>query len=230
MEQDELQLENLQKSRDNSFLAKLRKFNFDELLFKYRWPLTFLLIGVILVGFGVFFAKDNNYANSPKVEVLESATEAQGITSEIVVEVSGAVESPGVYKFVTGARIEDVLIAAEGVSADADREWMEKFLNRAAKITDGQKIFIPRAGESAENGTGLRPIGTSGPEGGVVGISTININAASQKELESLWGIGPVYAQNIIEHRPYSSVDELLTRKIIKTNVYERNKDKLSVY
>ena len=58
----------------------------------------------------------------------------------------------------------------------------------------------------------------------------ININTASQKELESLWGIGPVYAQNIIEHRPYSKVDELIEKKILKTNVYDRNKDTLTVY
>ena len=58
----------------------------------------------------------------------------------------------------------------------------------------------------------------------------ININTASQKELESLWGIGPVYAQNIIEHRPYSSLEELLTKKIIKKNVHERNKEYLTIY
>jgi len=58
----------------------------------------------------------------------------------------------------------------------------------------------------------------------------ININTASQNQLESLWGIGPVTAQNIIEQRPYSTVEELLNKKILKTNVYETNKDKLSVY
>ena len=213
----------------DSKIKQFKKFNLDEFIFKYRWPLTFLLIGAILVGFGVFFAKDNNYANSTKVEVLESATEAQGITSEIVVEVSGAVESPGVYKFVTGARIEDALIAAEGVSADADREWMEKYLNRAAKISDGQKIYVPREGEDPKSSAANGDSSVSGT-GGVVGATAININTATNSELESLWGIGPVYAQNIIEHRPYSSVEELLTRKIIKTNVYERNKDKLTVY
>lgn len=58
----------------------------------------------------------------------------------------------------------------------------------------------------------------------------VNVNTATQKELEALWGIGPVTAQNIIEQRPYSTVEELLNKKILKTNVYETNKDKLSVY
>lgn len=211
------------------FSSRLRNFNFDEFLFKYRWSLTLLLIGAILVGFGVIFAKGGANLSSTKVEVLESATETQDIGSEIVVEVSGAVESPGVYKFSLESRVEDVLIAAGGVSVDADRGWMEKFLNRAAKISDGQKIYIPREGEEVKSTTS-----NGNPDedatGGVAGDGLININTASQKELESLWGIGPVYAQNIIEQRPYSSIEELLTRKILKRNVYERNKDRLTVY
>ncbi|MFV1917001.1 MAG: helix-hairpin-helix domain-containing protein [Patescibacteria group bacterium] len=209
---------------------KKKEFNFDEFIYKYRWTASLLLLGVILLGFGAFFAKESNNLSSTTVEVLDASSERKETIAEVVVEVSGAVESPGVYKLPSNARIEDALIAAGGVSVDSDREWMEKFLNRAAKIIDGQKIYIPRINEIAENGTGLRSGRTSGPERGVVGENAININTATQNELESLWGIGPVYAQNIIEQRPYSSVKELLTRKIIKSNVYERNKDKLTVY
>jgi competence protein ComEA len=142
------------------------------------------------------------------------------------------VEKPGVYKFTSGARVEEVLIVAGGISGDADRERMGKALNRAAKVTDGQKIHIPRVGESAdvagvEDFDGCQGETTdegSGPN------YLININTARPKELESMWGIGPVTAQNITEQRPYSSVEELLTKKIIKSNVYEKNKDKLTVY
>lgn len=58
----------------------------------------------------------------------------------------------------------------------------------------------------------------------------ININTASQSELESLRGIGPVTGKNIIDHRPYSDVSELLSRGVLKKNVYEDNKDKMTVY
>ncbi|EKD47123.1 MAG: helix-hairpin-helix DNA-binding motif-containing protein, partial [uncultured bacterium] len=66
----------------------------------------------------------------------------------------------------------------------------------------------------------------------IFGVDTklININAASQSELETLWGIGPVTAQNIIEQRPYSSVEELLSKKIIKQNVYDKIKDQIAVW
>ena len=200
-----------------------------EILYKFRFQILFVLLGLLLVGVGLFSSKKAGWLDSSsKVEVLESSTEGQDGIGGVVVEVAGAVENPGVYQLSEGARIEDALIAAGGISADADREWMEKILNRAAKITDGQKIYIKHIGEESANILGV----SSGSGGGLPANSegVININTASQKELESLWGIGPVTAQNIIEHRPYSSVEELLQKKILKTNVYETNKDRLSVY
>lgn len=226
METDDLLLS---KEKQPS-LEKLKKFNFDEFIYKYRWPLTFFLIGAILVGLGVFFAKDSAQIAGNKVEVLESATEGDDTASKLVVEVAGSVETPGVYKLAIGARIEEALIAAGGVSENADRVWMEKFLNRAAKIIDGQKIYIPREGEDPKSGQTNTEDSSVLGSGGVVESGLININTATQKELESLWGIGPVYAQNIIEQRPYSSVEELLTKKVIRKNIYEKNKDTLTVY
>ena len=206
----------------------LPNINWNELFFKYRFQILFFLVGAILIGLGFLLAKDSRIT-SPKIEVLESTTERPGESLEVVVEVVGAVEKPGVYKLTKGVRIEDALISAGGISADADRLWMERSLNRAAKLIDGQKIYIPRkdeqiSGVSTSNLGGYQTISSS------QGSGLVNVNAASQKELESLWGIGPVTAQNIIEQRPYSSVEELLTKKILKSNVYERNKDKLSVY
>lgn len=210
-------------------------FNIDweELLLKYRYQILLFLVGAILIGLGVFLFKNKDSLYSSSVEVLESSSDNEDINSgEVVIEVSGAVETPGVYRLSTNARVEDALIAAGGISADADRDWMEKTLNRAAKIIDGQKIYIPRineqiSGASASNMGGYQSASSTG---GSDYSKTVNINIASQKELESLWGIGPVTAQNIVEQRPYSSVEELLNKKILKTNVYETNKDKLSVY
>ncbi len=209
------------------------KIDWEDLLLKYRYQVLLVLVGAILIGFGVFLFKNKDSIYSSSVEVLESSSDIEGISSgEVVIEVSGAVETPGVYRLSTNARVEDALIAAGGISADADRNWMDKTLNRAAKISDGQKIYIPKideqiSGVSANNVAGYQS--TSSVGGGDF-TKTVNVNTASQKELESLWGIGPVTAQIVIEQRPYSSVEELLNKKILKTNVYETNKDKLSVY
>jgi competence protein ComEA len=210
-------------------------FNIDweELLLKYRYQILLVLIGAILIGLGVFLFKNKDSLYSSSVEVLESSTDIEGIGSgEVVIEVAGAVETPGVYKLFVNARIEDALIAAGGISADADRDWMEKTLNRAAKIIDGQKIYIPRVDEQISGGSASNVAGyqNTSSVGGSDFSRTVNVYTASQRELESLWGIGPVTAQNIIEQRPYSSVEDLLNKKILKTNVYETNKDKLSVY
>ena len=157
----------------------------------------------------------------------------------LVVEISGAVEKPGVYKLENGSRVEDVIIAAGGISINAERIWMEKYLNRAAKIVDGQKLYIPKInetnvnssqqtlGESAKNVEGYQTVSS---DFSAQKSDLININTASLKELDSLWGIGPVYAQNIVEQRPYSNIEELLSRKIIKQNVFERIKDEITVY
>jgi len=58
----------------------------------------------------------------------------------------------------------------------------------------------------------------------------ININTASEAELDMLWGIGPATAQKVISGRPYQKTEDLLNKKIVKTNVWEEIKDKISVY
>jgi competence protein ComEA len=227
---DELRLEQLEKDGEKP------KFNFEEFLDKYKLQLILLLLGILFVGLGALLFKDGLFGGSNKIEVLEVNSDGDGVNQEIVVEIAGAVEKPGVYKFEKGDRVEDLLIAGGGVSGDADREWMEKFINRAAKLIDGQKLYIPSTDEVTSPSPDWQSNNTSanfsGASDAVLGSveNMINVNTATPKELESLWGIGPVTAQNIIEHRPYSTVEELLTKKILKTNVYERNKKILTVY
>lgn len=196
----------------------------EEILFKYRWYLLAGILGFLLILFGIvassrqlpFFAQD-------KIEIL--GEESGG--GEIVVEVGGAIEKPGVYKMSAGGRVDEVLIAAGGLSAQADREWVNRTLNRAAKLTDGQKIFIPDKNQISQPKAGpaltenVKSEQTSG---------LVNVNTASQAELEALPGIGPVTAGKIIGGRPYSDVGELLSRKILPKKVFEENKEKLSVW
>jgi len=202
----------------------------ETFFFKYRFLLFILLGGVVLIGVGLLL--NNANLSGTKVEVLEATTEAQNTPFEIVVEIAGEVEKPGVYKLPKDSRIEDLLVSAGGVSSSADRDWMEKTLNRAAKLSDGQKIYIPKVGEqsgatSAKNTSEYQTVSPdfSAQEGGLV-----NINTASLKDLDTLPGIGPVYGQNIIEHRPYSNVGELLSKAVLKPSVYEKIKDLVTAY
>jgi len=194
--------------------------------------ILFFLLGLVLIGFGIFFYKNGGLSSGDKVEVLNSSTEGGNDSLEIVVEIAGAVEKPGVYKLPNDSRIDDLLIISGGVSVNADRIWMEKYINRAAKLIDGQKVFIPDISkqinnESANNNVGIKlDQGTFGSQTS----GLININTSTLSELDKLPGIGPVYGQSIIEHRPYSTSEELVSKGAISKSVYEKIKNLISVF
>jgi len=195
-----------------------RKFLLEEFLENNKFTFGILLLGIILVGAGVLGFKVINFSgNQPEVQILgEENTDNSG-KEELVVEISGEIQKPGVYNLTPGSRINDLLIAAGGLSVNADRDWVVKNVNLAQKLTDGAKIFIPAVGENSQTDN-------QAVEG------KININTASEAELDMLWGIGPATAQKVISGRPYQKTEDLLNKKIVKTNVWEEIKDKISVY
>jgi competence protein ComEA len=180
---------------------------------------------------GAFIVKSGLTSSSTKVEVL-SGTTSGGVTGEIMVEVAGEIMGPGVYKLPAGSRVEDLLTLSGGFSGNADRLWTDKYLNRAAKLTDGQKVFIPSLNEQS----GVLSAKTSGGDQTVSSTfssdsnTLININTSSLGELDSLPGIGPVYGQSIIEHRPYSTLEELVSGGAIKQSLYDKIKDRITIY
>lgn len=207
------------------------KFNVGLFLQKYRYYLLIVLVGLIFVGGGIlFFKKDLNFTGT-KVEILQTS-DNRNLDEPITAEISGAVINPGVYKMIGGSRIDDLLVAAGGFSANADRVWSDKYLNRAAKITDGQKVYIPSVDEHSEvlsAKTGVVDQSVS------LVISTdsnslININTGSITDLDSLPGIGPVYAQKIIDHRPYSKPEDLVSSGALTQTLYEKIKNSVTVY
>ena len=201
---------------------------FSDLVYANKVNLILIFLGLIFLGSGIVIIK--NSRNDTQIEVIESAGDTE--SKNILVEIAGAVEKPGVYTFPQDSRVEDLLIASGGLSADADRIWVEKNINRAARLADGQKYYLPRKdeqslGSSADNSSG----GSDGFDDAMGGQNQpLNINTASREGLESLPGIGHVYAQSIIEHRPYSNIGELVDKGALKDFVYEKIKDMISVY
>lgn len=178
-------------------------------------PLGLGVLGILLVGLGVVQVILNKPQTAPLV--FEDAKEEK---QEIMVDIEGAVLNPGVYKLSADSRIVDALAAAGGMSEEADRLWMEKNINLAKKVSDGLKIYIPRAGEEILSLSEYQQTNKAGP--------ILNINTASISDLESLPGIGPVTAQKIIDARPYSQTGDLLDRKIVGGATFEKIKDKIS--
>ena len=179
--------------------------------------------GLIFLSIGLISLLDKP---QPQISFEEGSSQTKNGTldSKIIIDVEGAVINPGVYSLKTGSRIQDGLIAAGGLSQEADRAYIEKNINLATALTDGQKIYIPKLSDAQKTGV------VDGVSMDSSFSSKININSASTSDLDSLSGIGVVTAQKIIDARPYNSIDDLLNRKIVSSKVFEQIKDKISVY
>jgi len=138
----------------------------------------------------------------------------------IVVDVSGAVVSPGVYRLVEGSRVDDALFQAGGLTSDADDVWVARSINRASILTDGAKMFIPKKG--SVQGTSVTSLGnvTATQMG-------ISINTASTKELDALPGVGEVTVGKIVAGRPYQRLEELVEKQVMKPSLFEKLKGQL---
>ncbi len=194
---------------------------------KKGWLFLLPLVGLLLIGFGILAAKVS-LTPLEKVEIISPSTLPENF-SEIIVEVTGEVNKPGVYHLPKDSRIEDLLFKGDGFTKDADSKWITKNLNRAAKLVDGQKLYIPNQSEVLSASVVTTGSTTSNS---IIGNSAtnININSASKEQLESLSGIGPVYAQKIIDNRPYSDISELTSKRIIPQKTFDKIKDQISVY
>jgi competence protein ComEA len=133
----------------------------------------------------------------------------------LVVEVGGAVVRPGVYRLPAGSRVGDAVAAAGGYGPRVDAEVADRELNLAAPLTDGQEVHVPRRGETASTGVGGPAASAGGGTGDAASGGLVDINHASAEALDALPGIGPATAAKIIAARPFTSVDELGTRKVV---------------
>lgn len=178
-------------------------------------PLLLIGVGVGLVGGGLIIAGRQKNNDSQGI-VIETNS---GISNNktIVVDVSGAVEKPGVYKLPNDSRRQDALITAGGLGAKADRNYVAKYINLAQIVSDGEKIFIPEVGGIDDQ---------SNPQAE----SFISLNSATLAELDSLPGIGSVTANKIVAGRPYQNIAQLVDKRIVSKAVFENIKDRLSVY
>ncbi len=111
----------------------------------------------------------------------------------LVIYVSGAVVTPGVYNLPVGSRVGDAIKAAGGLAVGAE----EQSINLAAPLSDGDQVDVP---------------GIVNP--GHINAGRVNINTASLEELDTLPGIGPTTAQNILDYRlshgPFQTIQDLL--------------------
>lgn len=176
-----------------------------DALERYRWVVVVLLAVPLAVGIGVLIGER---ADDPDPLVIEPG---QPAPDDLQVYVTGAVNNPGVYPLGEGSRWIDALDAAGGAATDADLTRV----NLARRAVDQDQIVVPRLGD---------------PPSAVAGASQdpgalVNINTASQEDLESLTGIGEVRAQSIIQSRTVDGAfvqpEDLVLRELIPRSVFE---------
>jgi competence protein ComEA len=200
------------------------------LLKKYWLPLVLGFVGLLFFIYGLIaFLGSSSKPQDVTFKTGSTSTESAVNSSSkpqnsIQVDIEGAVAVPGVYKLASNSIIKDALVASQGLSADADRVWIAKNLNLAAKLYDGAKVYIPKTGEAEV------PVANSTSQGSINAQSLININTASSDSLDSLPGVGPATVAKIVNGRPYQSINELLDKKVVTSKVFDGIKDKISVY
>lgn len=209
---------------------------------KQRKTIIIVVLGIIILGGYYLFDLNSGYNEE---EIQKNMLIVSGNTDEesdkksedldvIVVHITGAVKTPGVVKINEGSRIEDVIEAAGGLTEDADISNV----NLAYIVEDGIKIRIPSLNDEADNGQNY--ITEDSGEGIVISdeatsnsSALININTASQTELETLNGIGPSIASRIITYREengkFKTIEDIKNVTGIGESKYENIKDFITV-
>ena len=170
---------------------------------------------------------------------ISNIASESAITSKIIVDVEGAVANPGVITVRVGDRIGDALEMVGGLRKDADSNYVSQSINKAMKLVDGMKIYIPSVTETSyinntlpsNNGIDVAQscgiVATLGKSS--QNATAISINMGSKEQLESLPGIGPVTAQRIIDNRPYQTLEELVSKKAVGQSVFEKIRQQIDL-
>jgi len=154
------------------------------------------------------------------------ADKKQAPSKTLLVHVAGLVTTPGVYELADGSRVKDAVAAAGGPKPGADIDA----LNLAAVLSDGQKIVVVAPGQAPAESTTAN-FGGSGA--GPTHATKVNLNAATQADLESLPSIGPVMAQRILSLRQqkgkFTSIKQLQDVPGVGPKKFEALKDLVTV-
>jgi len=188
-------------------LDKLRDYLSNPIIKK-------IAITIFVVLLAIFFCIINGNKENEGYVITDQGEKdnvSEVVTNEIYVDIDGCVASPGVYKVEHGTRLYEIIEMAGGATSDGN----VTNINRAKEVKDGEKIIIPKIGESyTENGL-------------------INLNLADANKLEELTGIGPVTAQMIINYRNenngFDSIEDILKINGIGTATYNKIKKEITV-
>jgi len=166
-----------------------------DLHYTHNQKRALLISGIVLILLSVLIVARGNTQASAPIEI----TPITIAEPEILVDVTGAVNKPGVYTLTGKSRVIDAIKAAGDSAPGADLST----INLARVLTDGEQIYVDA---TVVNSSGVRV-------SKAIHTGPININRATARQLDALDGIGPVIAQRIIDYRKingsFLTVDDL---------------------
>ena len=221
--------------------------SFQPLWEKFSHEIILISISLLLIAISIII-----YVRQPTTESQSSNNQQLGTdnlpaksagrqpTTKIYVEISGAVEKPDVYELESGARLNDLVKIAGGLTTSAEKNYFSRNFNLARILVDQEKIYVPNIydianGIFSENQKVLeylnpQNISAENPMSTVDNpVEKVNINTAEIEELELLPGIGEALAKKIVTNRSYTDLQELISKKVITKKIFEAIKDQISL-
>lgn len=207
-------------------------------IFKKNKKIILIVLAIIILFCWNFFnsKNENNPIDENELNVANTNnTEESSETEEniIVVHVTGEIKNPGIVRVKEGSRIEDIIEAAGGLTENADITNV----NLAYLVEDGMKIRIPSNNDedlasenyiTSDSGNGVLISDEEDSNSNIV-----NINEATQTDLETLPGIGPSLATRIIEYREqngrFKQIEDIKNVSGIGDSKFENIKDYIKV-
>ena len=210
-------------------------------LTKKQKIIAIAIAGIVLIGIMYFIYNKNQVKEDINIEneiLVNNVITNENNTNDdiVIIHITGSVKNPGIVKLKEGSRIEDAIESAGGLTENADITKV----NLAYVVEDGTKIKIPSASEEdigdediidSKSGDNIIIEENAVPSNNST--QTININKATEKEFETLPGIGPSLASKIIEYRnqngKFESIEDIKNVNGIGDNKYEKIKDLITV-
>ncbi len=210
-------------------------------LTKKQKIIVIAIAGIVVIGIMYFIYNKNQVKEDINIEneiLVNNVITNENNTNDdiVIIHITGSVKNPGIVKLKEGSRIEDAIESAGGLTENADITKV----NLAYVVEDGTKIKIPSASEEdigdediidSKSGDNIIIEENTVPSNNST--QTININKATEKEFETLPGIGPSLASKIIEYRnqngKFESIEDIKNVNGIGDNKYEKIKDLITV-
>ncbi|WP_105100298.1 helix-hairpin-helix domain-containing protein [Streptococcus suis] len=191
-----------------------------EMLKEYKWQIALPAVAGLLMATFLIFSQpaksdqtgltdfpQTEQASSSQEQTEETSTEESEELSQLTVDVKGAVEKPGLYTLEAGARVNDAVEAAGGLTSQAD----PKSINLAQKLSDEAVVYVASKDVNISVVASTTASSAMSPE--EKSTSLVNLNTATEADLQTISGIGAKRAADIIAYREanggFKSVNDL---------------------